>query len=266
MSYQSVSGVSGQTFSGYGLYQSGGVGRQRDHDDGRGSRAGGIQGAGGSLFSALLQALTQAAGLQAPANTGGSGTGGTSGTGSSTGTGTAPGGNVAQDLHSFLHDLFGALRQASQLAGAGSTSGTGGSSDTTGSSGSAGTGNAGVQGAAQYGVQGIISAVQALLTELAAVQALNTGQGTSAPIPGSAVLTNLNNAFNKLVSDLQSGASASGTGSSASTGASTSATTTSGTSGGTTALQAFLTNLLSDLQAGNTTSSSTLGSNVNTSA
>jgi hypothetical protein len=215
------------------------------------------------LFSALLQALTQAAGLQPGSDTGSSGSAATA---PQAGSGSDPtsGSTLAQDLHAFLHDLFGALRQASQQG-----SGTPASSATSTTSPAAAAttpatvattpatvattpvtpaaaGGSAAAVAAQYGQQGIISALQALLADLTNSQLLGTSPGTSSSSLSASTLSTLNSAFTKLISDLQP-------------------TSTSGQSG-TTALQSFLTNLLQDLQNSSTGTPATLGGTINTTA
>jgi AT-rich interactive domain-containing protein 1 len=92
-------------------------------------------------------------------------------------------------------------------------------------------------------------------------------------------LTNLNSAFEKLIGDLDGGASSAGSsaastdGSASSTGGSVSSAGSSASSGSaaasgqsTSALQSFLTNFLQDLQANGAHSLSSVGSSVNTTA
>lgn len=99
-----------------------------DPDSGAGTQGGSVQGGGGTLFTALLAALTQfvtshsagatgatstpvttttpATTTPATATPAASGTSGTAGASS----GAVPS-SLPQDLHAFLHDLFRALRQ-----------------------------------------------------------------------------------------------------------------------------------------------------------
>jgi hypothetical protein len=95
--------------------------------DGDAASGGGVQSRGGTLFTALLAALTQFVTSHPAGTAGGTGTPGTTctttpgttttpatttTTGATTGTssGTVPS-TLPQDLHVFLHDLFRALRQ-----------------------------------------------------------------------------------------------------------------------------------------------------------
>ncbi len=78
------------------------------------------------------------------------------------------------------------------------------------------------------------------------------------------VLSNLNSAFEKLISDLKGTSSAV---SSTSTAVATASSTAAGTSDqSTTALQSFLTNFAQDLKNNGANSFSPLGSSVNTTA
>ena len=110
-----------------------------------------------------------------------------------------------------------------------------------------------------YGDQGIISALQALIQDLANSQEISNGaniSGTSSNLSAN-TLSTLNSAFTTLISDLggsTSGAAASGA---SGTGASSAAAT------GTSALQSFLTSFLQDLQNGGG-STSAVGNIINT--
>lgn len=123
MSTNSVSGIN-PTISLSTLLRTAPVSPKRvdtdgDSDSGHGGR---IDGGGGQLFNALLAALTQfvaarSASTAAGAATSATPTTATAPTSTSTSTsttttaaGTVPG-TLSQDLHAFLHDLFGALRQ-----------------------------------------------------------------------------------------------------------------------------------------------------------
>jgi hypothetical protein len=126
-----------------------------------------------------------------------------------------------------------------------------------------------------YGPRNIISELKALVQELSNGQA-SSSTGSSGGV--SQRLSNLNSAFEKLISDLNGTASAAGTPSTAgaaAAGASTSGTSTAGTAAAgasttapssTSALQAFLTNFAQDLQNNGAHSLSPVGSSVNTTA
>jgi hypothetical protein len=290
MANQAISSVSNQGFNWWsGGQVAGARGRGGDHRDHGGNVAGTAvgQGQAGTLFSALLAALTQAAGIQA-GGASGSGTAGASAGGASTPSGSDPtsGSTLAQDLHAFLHDLFSALRQASRQGSAGGTADTTAGTSTpavttpavvipaatpvptpTPATTPATVTGSSTAGAAQYGQQGLISALQALLADYVNSQALSTSPDASGSSVSASTLSALNTAFNQLISDLQP---ATGTQSSSGTGSAQGADTAQGTSGsaptGTAALQAFLGSFLQDLQNGGSSTTSAVGGLVNTSA
>ena len=118
----------------------------------------------------------------------------------------------------------------------------------------------GATGAAQYGQQGIIGALQALITDLSNSQLLS---GSTSSGLSSDTLSQLNTAFTKLISDLKGGtAAAAGSGSGTGT---TGTTGTTGDASSTSALQSFLSSFLQDLQ-NQGSSTPTLGGTVNTTA
>jgi hypothetical protein len=124
--------------------------------------------------------------------------------------------------------------------------------------------------AGAYGPRNIISELKVL------VQDLSNGQASSSTGASDGVsqrrLSNLNAAFEKLISDLSGTASAAVTTSTAGAAASTSTTDTAAASTSTTApsptsaLQAFLTNFAQDLQNNGEHSLNPVGSSVNTTA
>jgi hypothetical protein len=261
MSYSSVSGVSYRGFQAYDGQQVGGAYRYRGRDHETGTEgAGQVQGSGGGLFTALLQALTQAAGIPQGSATGTTpataGTSSTSGGSATTPTDSTPQTSLAQDLQAFLHDLFRALRQAAQpssaspaaapTVSAATTSAT--PATTAASTTPAATSPTAGSAAAQYAQQGLTAALQSLLADFSNSQILSTGTSASSSGASNTTLSALTAAFAKLVGDLQPAGS------------------TTDTQTATAALQSFLTNLLQDLQGGGTTPSSTLGSTVNTTA
>jgi hypothetical protein len=122
-------------------------------------------------------------------------------------------------------------------------------------------------GIGAYGQRGIIAELNALVQDLSGT---NSASGVSPRL-----LSNLNSAFEKLISDLK-GASSAGSTSSASTSSTgstspavgtASSTAAAGTSDqSTAALQSFLTNFAQDLKNNGANSFSPLGSSVNTTA
>jgi hypothetical protein len=132
-----------------------------------------------------------------------------------------------------------------------------------------------------YGPRNIISELKALVQELSSGQA-SSSTGSVGGVSQN-LLSNLNSAFEKLISDLKGTASAAGTTSTAGTTAAGTAaaataaagTSTSGTAAAsasttapspTAALQAFLTNFAQDLQNNGAHSLNPVGSSVNTTA
>jgi hypothetical protein len=127
-----------------------------------------------------------------------------------------------------------------------------------------------------YGPRNIISELKALVQDLSNGQA-SSGTGSSGGVSQN-LLSNLNSAFEKLISDLRGTASAAGTTPTASTPAASTPATGSATSGTaaagasttapspTSALQAFLTNFAQDLQNNGAHSLNPVGTSVNTTA
>jgi hypothetical protein len=119
--------------------------------------------------------------------------------------------------------------------------------------------------AGQYDQGGIIAALQVLIKDLGNSQVLSSSTSTSGL--SSNVLSNLNTAFQTLITALDGNSPSTGS------GGATAGSNTSGTAGAaasstpsTAALQSFLTNFLSDLQNNGTNSVSPLGTSVNTTA
>ncbi|HSY94392.1 MAG TPA: hypothetical protein VK793_02170 [Steroidobacteraceae bacterium] len=203
------------------------------------------------------------------------------------------------DLQSFLHDLFSALRQAGRsghggrehehwherVPAASTTSaapattapGTPGGapipattapSSTAPSTTTTAPSTAANPGIGAYGQRGIIAELNALVQDLSGT---NSASGVSPRL-----LSNLNSAFEKLISDLKGASSAASSTSSASTSSTgstspavgtASSTAAAGTSDqSTAALQSFLTNFAQDLKNNGANSFSPLGSSVNTTA
>ncbi len=281
-------------------------GSRRHGGHGDKSSSGDNQEQGVNVLASLVQALTQAAGTQAPATTtaaagttstavttataGTTATPGTTATSSTSATSAASatgasggtsGSSLVQDLQAFLHDLVHALRQASR-----SNQGSGSSPTTTGSAAAtstpvtanstaatssatpaasstaaastpaaSSTTAAANTGAAAYGQSGIIAALQSLVKDLASSQEVTNTDSSSGLSPNT--LSNLNTAFQKLISDLNGSASST---------AGTSSGSTADSSESTAALQSFLTNFVQDLQNNGSNSPSYLGSSVNTTA
>jgi phage-related protein len=127
-------------------------------------------------------------------------------------------------------------------------------------------------GIGAYGQRGIIAELNALVQDLSGT---SSASGVS-----PRVLSNLNSAFEKLISDLKGTSSAASTSSASTSSASTSSTgstspavgTASSTAAAgtsdqsTAALQSFLTNFAQDLKNNGANSFSPLGSSVNTTA
>lgn len=271
-----------------------------EHDEGDGGQNTSV-----SLFSALLQALVSAvqqgsSGAAPSSSASATGTGAaqatssagaTDSTASSTAAGTSAGSgssatdSLAQDLQSFLHDLFRALRVAhhqesdqrpqdddaqpavnsSSTAGSASTSSSASTAVQTAGSGTAPTPSSSSTGTtpassgtgiANYRQQGLVNALKQLIQDLSNSASLSTG-GSSPSSFLAQSLNNLNTSFNKLILDLRN--SASSTNGSAATGSSNVGQST----GNSAALQSFLNGFLSDLQSGGASSSGQL---LNTSA
>jgi hypothetical protein len=208
-----------------------------------------------TLLASLLQALTQAVSAAAASVTTASAAGAASNTATSAADATtaaaaataatgAPrsGTSLPQDLQTFLHDLFHALRDAGRPSHNGgyaiaprpvtrpSPAGsiraplaTGNGIATTATNATNATNAAGNTGGGTYGQRSIIPALHALVQDLSNSQVLSAGSSTAS-------------------------------GPAAATGQSTSA------------LQSFLTNFLQDLQNTGAPSLSSLGSSVNTTA
>ena len=258
--------------------------RRQGGGEDRDASGGGGQGI--NLLASLLEALTQAASAQSSAASGatsGAAAAGTSTTTGATGTtatnattGTPPAGGSAattgtpgsilvQDLQTFLHDLFRALRHVSRSDDDGgrarplSPAATGGASTTV------------PVGAGAYRPHGIISALQTLIQDLSNGPAAGNTNAIS-----STRFATLNAAFEKLIADL-SGTPAPVAGTTSDIGTSTTASGTSpdgstqgasaaGSTPSTAALQSFLINFAQDLQNYGTHSLRTLGTSVNTTA
>jgi hypothetical protein len=244
----STNGISGSNqlslstlFSGVRVSQ-----RHRDDDGERESSGGNVQAI--TLLASLLQALTQAATAQAaPASSPVATSTTSSVTSTIPGSGSTPSSTLVQDLQAFLHDLFYALRHADRERDGERTGDPGAppvsttTPTTTTPTTTTPVTTPPVVATAHYRHHGIISALQALIQDLAA-----------GPASGSSgALTRLNAAFVKLIGDL---------GGSASNGPA------AGSSGSTSALQSFLTNFLQDLQNNGQHSLNPLGSSVDTTA
>jgi hypothetical protein len=194
-------------------------------------------GAGQGLLANLVQSLQQTLGISpAPAATStpavspASATTAATNTAATTGSGavaTPVNPQIAQDLHSFLHSLFKALRDESQGASGNGAAGAAATTSAATTTASTATGTASYQG-------NIVSSVQALIGQLSGGGAAN------------AATTQLQTAFNRLSQDVSAAA---GTGTAtASTGAN---------------LQQFLTSFLQDLQSAGSATPSLVGANVN---
>jgi hypothetical protein len=239
---------------------------------------------------------------------------GSTSTGTAT-TGSTSTSSLVSDLQSFLHDLFSALRQAGRSGHGGrehehwrervpaasttaaapatstapstpggtpipattapsstapstaaATTAAGSATSTAPATTSVGTpvANAGI---GAYGQRGIIAELNALVQDLSGT---SSASGVS-----PRVLSNLNSAFEKLISDLKGTSSAASTSSATSTSNASSASPAVGTAPSpaaatsdqsTTALQLFLTNFAQDLKNNGANSFSPLGSSVNTTA
>ena len=126
-------------------------------------------------------------------------------------------------------------------------------------------------GIGAYGPRDIVSELKALVQDLSNGQA-SSSTGSSGGV-SQRLLSNLNSAFDKLISDLSGTTSAAGTTSTAGTAAASASTTgTAAASAPTTApsstsaLQAFLTNFAQDLQNNGAHSLNPVGASVNTTA
>jgi hypothetical protein len=258
----------------------------RRHGGGEDLGASGSSDQGITLLASLLQALTQAASAQpSTATTGASATTSTTTTAGSTGTAGTPVTSLVQDLQTFLHDLFRALRHVSRSdddgggehpprpasTGAASTTAPAGAVTATTSTPVAASNPPVDTGAGAYRPRGIVSALQTLIQDLS-----NSPAAANTNANSSTALSNLNSAFEKLIADLSGNpatatptsttpGSASSTGTGATDGSASSAPA-DGSSPSTAALQSFLTNFVQDLQNNGAHSLSPLGSSVNTTA
>ena len=273
--------------------------RRQGGSEDRDASGGGGQGI--NLLASLLEALTQAASAQSSAASGatsGAAAAGTSTTTGATGTtatnatiattGTPPAGGSAattgtpgsilvQDLQTFLHDLFRALRHVSRSDDDGGRSGPSRPAATGGASATATVPVPVPVGAGAYRPHGIISALQTLIQDLSKGPAAGNTNAIS-----STRFSTLNAAFEKLIADLSgTPAPVAGTtsdiGTSSTSGTSTTASGTSpdgstpdasaaGSTPSTAALQSFLINFAQDLQNYGTHSLRTLGTSINTTA
>ena len=209
------------------------------------------------LFSSLLQSLEQVIGITATTSTsaaagttaaaGASAAAGTTGAAATSGIASiattsanaATAANPAQEIQSFLHSLFQALKAdglGSSARTTGATAAQSATSTATAATGSSASSAA--TGAVQY-QGGLVSSLQTLIQQLGS-------SGTSTP-----ATANLSAAFNSLMQGAN--------GNPATTGSSTASTQTSNA-----ALQNFLSNLLQSAQSGGAHSLNSVGANVNT--